>query len=285
MERKKTGVITFHNAINYGALLQTYALQTCLISMGYESVVINYSNENINKIRKKPYWRDYKNLYNYHNDKLIYEIENIKERKLKHFLDTKINKTEEINKDNIKEVTSGLDIVFTGSDQVWNDDITQFDDTYYLDFVSPEKKCSYAASIGKELIPVENLPRVQKLLSDFRAISVREETAKKAIKSQLGISTTRVLDPTLLLSDIEYKTIAEIPDNKQFVLLYMLLYSETLVNSAKKLAKERGVPLLCINSSGKRIKGVIDCSDAGIEQWIGLFLQADFIFTNSFHGT
>lgn len=65
----------------------------------------------------------------------------------------------------------------------------------------------------------------------------------------------------------------------------MLLYSETLVNSAKKLAKERGVPLLCINSSGKRIKGVIDCSDAGIEQWIGLFLQADFIFTNSFHGT
>ena len=53
MERKKTGVITFHNAINYGALLQTYALQTCLISMGYESVVINYSNENINKIRKK----------------------------------------------------------------------------------------------------------------------------------------------------------------------------------------------------------------------------------------
>ena len=108
--------------------------------MGYESVVINYSNENINKIRKKPYWRDYKNLYNYHNDKLIYEIENIKERKLKHFLDTKINKTEEINKDNIKEVTSGLDIVFTGSDQVWNDDITQFDDTYYLDFVSPEKK-------------------------------------------------------------------------------------------------------------------------------------------------
>lgn len=89
MERKKTGVITFHNAINYGALLQTYALQTCLISMGYESVVINYSNENINKIRKKPYWRDYKNLYNYHNDKLIYEIENIKERKLKHFLDTK----------------------------------------------------------------------------------------------------------------------------------------------------------------------------------------------------
>ena len=53
----------------------------------------------------------------------------------------------------------------------------------------------------------------------------------------------------------------------------------------KKLAKEKGLPVICINSSGKRIKGVIDYSDAGIEEWLGLFINADFIFTNSFHGT
>lgn len=281
----KVGIITFHNAINYGALLQTYALQQSISNMGYGSTVIDYSNCHIDKIRKKPCWKEYHNPFNYYNDKSIYEIENIKERKLREFLNTRINTTEKANKDNISKISDDLDVVFTGSDQVWNDSITDFDDTYYLDFVPAKKRCSYAASIGKEVIPAENIPRMQGLLSNYRAISVREETAKKALESQLGISATRVLDPTLLLSEREYKEIAEKPKGKKYVLLYMLLYSESLIHSAKKMAKEKGVPIFCINSSGKRIKGVIDCSDAGVEEWLGLFLNADFIFTNSFHGT
>lgn len=281
----KVGIITFHNAINYGALLQTYALQRSITSIGYEATVIDYSNSNIDKERKKPYWREYRNPLNYHNDRLIYEIESVKEKKLREFLNTRINKTEKADRDNISEISSDLDVVFTGSDQVWNDGITDFDDTYYLDFVPAEKRCSYAASIGREVIPAENIPRMQRLLFNYRAISVREETAKEALESQMGISSTRVLDPTLLLSEKEYKEIAKKPTEKRYVLLYMLLYSESLVHSAKKMAKEKDVPVFCINSSGKRIKGVVDCSEAGIEEWLGLFLNADFIFTNSFHGT
>lgn len=281
----KVGIITFHNAINYGALLQTYALQQTINNIGYEAIIIDYSNPRINKVRSKPKLKEYKNPFNYHNDSLIYEVERKKEIKLREFLKKKINKSNEVNKTTIAKVTEDLDVVFTGSDQVWNDSITDFDDTYYLDFVPAEKRCSYAASIGKETIPIENVFRMQKLLQDFRAISVREESAKEALKNQMGINATRVLDPTLLLSKSDYEKIAKVPKEKNYVLLYILLYSETLISSAKKLAKEKGIPLLCINSSGKRIKGIVDCSDAGIEEWLGLFLNADFIFTNSFHGT
>lgn len=281
----KVGIITFHNAINYGALLQTYALQKSITNMGYEAEIINYSNSNIDKTRKKPCWKQYRNPFNYHNDKLIYEVEIVKEKKLRDFLNARINKTEKINRENITKVSSKFDVVFTGSDQVWNDSITDFDDTYYLDFVPAEKRCSYAASIGKEIIPAENVPRMQKLLSDYHAISVREEAAKEALKTQMGISATRVLDPTLLISEREYEKLARKPAKKRYVLLYMLLYSESLVQSAKKMAKEKGVPIFCINSSGKRIKGIVDYSDVGIEEWLGLFLNAEFVFTNSFHGT
>lgn len=281
----KIGIITFHNAINYGALLQTYALQKSITNMGYEVAVIDYSNPNIDKKRKKPCWKEYRNPLNYYDDRLLYKVEISKEKKLHYFFNTRINKTEKANRENIMEISSKLDIVFTGSDQVWNDSITNFDDTYYLDFVSPEKRCSYAASIGKETIPIENIPRMKKLLSNFHAISVREESAKEALKMQMGISATRVLDPTLLILEREYKEIAKEPTKKGYVLLYMLLYSKSLISSAKKMAAEKGVPVFCINSSGKRIKGVVDCSDVGIEEWLGLFLNAEFIFTNSFHGT
>lgn len=281
----KVGTITFHNAINYGALLQTYALQKSIINMGYEAEVIDYSNSNIDKQRKKPCWKEYRNPLNYHNDRLIYKVESVKEKKLHDFLNTRIIRTEKATRENITDITSKLDVVFTGSDQVWNDSITNFDDTYYLDFIPAEKRCSYAASIGKEIIPTENILRMQRLLSNYHAISVREETAKEALKTQLGISAIRVLDPTLLIAKKEYEEIAKKYTKRGYVLLYMLLYSESLVQSAKKMAKEKGVPVLCINSSGKRIKGVVDCSDAGIEEWLGLFLNAEFIFTNSFHGT
>lgn len=281
----KVGIVTFHNAINYGALLQTYALQKSITNIGYEAEVIDYSNPNIDKKRKKPCWKEYRNPLNYHNDKLIYEIESVKEKKIHDFSNARINKTEKANRENIGKISCNLDVIFTGSDQVWNDSITGFDDTYYLDFIPAEKRCSYAASIGKEIIPAENVTRMQRLLSNYHAISVREETAKEALKTQLGISSTRVLDPTLLISEREYEEIAKKPIKKGYVLLYMLLYSETLVQSAKSMAKEKGVPVFCINSSGKRIKGVVDYSDVGIEEWLGLFLNAEFIFTNSFHGT
>ncbi len=284
----KVGVITFHNAINYGALLQTYALQKSIINMGYEAEVIDYSNPNIDKKRKKPSLKEYRNPLNYYNDRLTYNFESVKEKKLNAFSNARIKKTEKATRENITDISSKLDVVFTGSDQVWNDSITNFDDTYYLDFIPESKRCSYAASIGNETIPVENIPRMKRLLSNYRAISVREETAKEALKQQMGICAIRVLDPTLLISAEEYKEITKEYrkiTKKRYILLYMLLYSESLVHSAKKMAKEKGVPVLCINSSGKRIKGVIDCSDAGIEEWLSLFFNADFIFTNSFHGT
>ena len=39
---KSIKTITFHNAYNYGAMLQTYALQNKIKNLGYETEVIDF---------------------------------------------------------------------------------------------------------------------------------------------------------------------------------------------------------------------------------------------------
>ena len=282
----KAGVITFHNALNYGAVLQTYALQTVLTELGCNAQIINYSNTNVGgNSGKAPCLTQYHNPFNYMNDKKIYEKNRIKEDKICKFSEHYIKKTKPVTKKNIADLANQFDVFFTGSDQVWNDKITGNDDTYYLDFVPKQKRYSYAASIGGKEISENRVQRVKELLSEFQAISVRESTACAALQRQADISATQVLDPTLLLMKNHYKQLIHQTEKKPYVLLYMLFYSKSLMKSAKKQAKKLGIPVYCINASGKEIHGVIDQSCAGIEEWIDLFWNAEFVFTNSFHGT
>ena len=40
---KKVGIITFHASHNYGSMLQAYALQQVVLSMGYDCAIINFN--------------------------------------------------------------------------------------------------------------------------------------------------------------------------------------------------------------------------------------------------
>lgn len=281
---KKIGIITFHKALNYGAVLQTYALQTVLEKLGCESEVLDYSNPNVSVKLKSPQIRDYRNPLNYRKDVKKYRKDSVKYKKIGAFSDTKLHTSIPLDRSSLAKYTSDLDIVITGSDQVWNDKITHNDDTFYLDVVSPQKRVSYAASIGSDEIPQESVRRIYPILKEFRAISVRETQAQRALSNQLGLEVQRVLDPTLLLCEDDYKGIIASTNNEKFVLVYMLFYSASLIQSAKKKASELGCKVYCINASSIPVGDVVDCSDVGIEEWLGLIKDAQYIFTNSFHG-
>ena len=279
----KIGILTFHNALNYGAVLQTYALQNELKKQGHDVKIINYFNSNIASKLERPEIKQYRNWLNYRRDLRIYSVNQERQENINKFVDNNLNLTKKIS-DDLTDIGEEFDVIFTGSDQVWNDKITKNDEHYYLDFIPKEKRCSYAASIGSDSIPLERVSRVQFLLSDFRAISVRETTAQVAIKNQLGIDSMRVLDPTFLLEMDDYNIKKNADKNDKYILLYMLLYSEKLLKSAKHFAKKLNLPVYCINASGRPVKGVTDFSTIGIEKWLELFAGAEYIFTNSFHG-
>ena len=67
----KIGIITFHWAINYGAVLQCYALQETLKALGHDVFVINYKPKRFDNtfwtfiryrmfLHPKAYYRDIK---------------------------------------------------------------------------------------------------------------------------------------------------------------------------------------------------------------------------------
>ena len=150
----KIGIMTFHRAINYGAVLQTYALQKYLNDSGYDAEVIDYRcdhMENFYKIlsvKNKSIKQVIRGLLNF-----IYVYK--KKSRFYGFLDQNVKISSKIyDKSNIGESNNEYDKFITGSDQVFNYACSQFDKNYFLEFVKNyDKKYSYAASFGMKEVP------------------------------------------------------------------------------------------------------------------------------------
>jgi alpha-galactosidase/6-phospho-beta-glucosidase family protein len=120
----KAGILTFHNALNYGAVLQAYALQEALRKMGCEAAILNYSNPAVKTNLVEPKRTDYRNPLKYRNDLDIYQRNLAKAEKIVSFCASKLNTTEAIAEEQLADASKEYDVVFCGSDQVWNEKIT-----------------------------------------------------------------------------------------------------------------------------------------------------------------
>lgn len=285
----KIATLTFHRALNYGAVLQTYALQKTLIGLGYDTEVLDYRSEFI----EHHYAPD--KISNYFTPKkmailiLLNGCSVVKRSQFESFVNNNIKMSKTVyDKNNIVESEKIYDSFLVGSDQVWNYRTTGFDKCYYLNFIkNKEKKMSYAASVGLSQIPEDVEGEYKKLLKPFNKISVREQEGNdllSQILSREDIET--VLDPTMLLDASEWSTLC-VPCNtpKKYILVYLLSENRKIVKFAKKLAKKTGYEIIYINNQLLKRSGFINKRDVTPENWLYLFKNADYIVTNSFHGT
>lgn len=282
---KKTATLTFQNSENYGATLQAYALQKALVKVGVENDVLNYQC----KYMGAPY-----GLAAFKRKGLIrfllgiaYSIVRLPRRgKFKEFR-SHIKMTPELDISDLHALEDQYDAFIAGSDQVWNDSITDFDPSYYFDFVrSPEKKMSYAASFGFEKIPNNLKLKYKELLKDFYFFNMREESGVKNIELLLNKPANLVLDPTMLLTKEEWDMVA-CPSAKKdkYILVYQTTVSSFLLNTAKKLAHSTGYKIVTIPFPlGGFLKSKMELT-AGPREWIGLIRDAEIIVTDSFHGS
>ena len=147
----KCGVITFHNAINYGALFQTYALQRALEKVGADAEVIDYRSEYIERIYRP-------RLSDFFSKSFIKRLAaailkngtlSFNNRDFAVFSDKYIKKSIECYTSSEELKKTDYDLYIAGSDQVWSPYSASFDKAYFLDFVKdPSKKTAYAASFG-----------------------------------------------------------------------------------------------------------------------------------------
>ncbi len=284
----KIGIITYHRAKNLGAMLQSYALQRTVQKYKGDCEIIDYRNEQMEESYRV---------------KKLSEIHSLKE-KIKSLLFMKKNKAfeevrtefnkkvqkisnKEYNKTNIKESNNIYDLFITGSDQVWNSKLNYNDKNYFLDFVTDnKKKNSYAASFGASELNQEQKQNAKGALTDFNKISVREQEGKKIIDELLKKESQVVLDPTLLLNEHEWEKLikSERIEKEKYIFVYIIAYTPTLLEFARKLGKERNCKVICFHTSYQRYKGMKNITKVSPQDFLNYIKNAEAIVTSSFHG-
>ncbi len=282
--KKKVGVITFHNYDNYGAILQSYALQEKLKEMGHDSEIMDYRCEYIGH----PYrLRNLKNkgIFNYIYGVVGHICYLPRRRKCNKFRKNMTYSAKATRKD-MSAVQDKYDIYISGSDQVWDHKLTNFDKSYFLDFVGEDKKlCSYEASIGENLPPEELREEYTVLLNRFDDIIVREDYGADVVEQLTGKRPAVAVDPTLLLTREEWNEILVEPNRKdKYILVYQLGINKEIVDFVRRLKKKTGLKVVYIPFP---LVGAMSCSmkvALGPSEWIGLFKNAEYVVTDSFHG-
>lgn len=182
------------------------------------------------------------------------------------------------------------DIVFLGSDQIWNPDITHgFDRVYFGDIIvnAPFRAASYAASIGKKNFTEEEKTGFAELIQKVEDVSVREKEAQIMIEQEFGKKVKVVVDPTILAGKMCFESLAKPVPYKKYLLFYSLTGMKESAAMADKVARYCGYEL--VELSGRRKPYIVPqhttIYDAGPIDFVSLFYNAEYIVTDSFHGT
>lgn len=294
----KAGIITFASAHNYGALLQTWAMQKYLEKLGIETHVINYRPKEIDNVYK---------LYKVKKcrSKLLTKIKKIKKiaiTKIKYkwkiekynnfeeFINNKLNTTEPyIKLGQIQNAYLDYDILIAGSDQIWNTDLTKgFSPAYFLEFGRNDAiKISYAASLGRDDIDEKYALFYRRYLKNFDYISVREKSMIPILQKLTEKNIEQVLDPTLLLEKKDYDELKMDSKykGKKYIYVHFIGKENKVIEIADKLSRELDIPILH-NLPNKVFENELDNHfNERPEQLINVIENAQMIISNSFHLT
>lgn len=300
---QKIGILTFVRPCNYGAALQCYALNKVLSNLGADPVTMDYWPEYFRSRYypvREPFtfkWKEFKErrrrmCVKSIKDKRNKKFENFMENNVK--LSTPTARTVEELQTTMK--SSGIRKWITGSDQVWSDTCARFDPAYFLDLELPEGslKYSYAASFGMSQIPLELKDEYKRRLTGYRRYSVREQSGAGMINELFPAEVNVHCDPTLLLTADEWKKVASAPRKDKYILIYHVMNPTRLLNKAAELSKQTGLKVVLftpyfnyLSIKGKKIEeyGYEPAMDSSPQDFVSLFLNAEYVLTNSFHGT
>jgi hypothetical protein len=193
--------------------------------------------------------------------------------------------------DDICKANEKYDAFITGSDQVWHPN--NFCPAYLLSFVNMgKKKISYAASIAKNYLTKKEVDCLVKSISNYTAVSVREEDSAAMLRRYCAQNISCVVDPVFLLSSQQWNSIAApYTIDRPYVLTYFLGANTKSRILAKQFAESNGLKLVSIpylNGSYRKCDwnfGDEQLFDVGPDHFLSLVRNAAYVFTDSFHAT
>lgn len=303
---KKVGIVSCYFKNNYGSQLQAYATQKILDDWNIPNETINVENNvDFSNGKKKYYMKQITNInfiktkfgmiklkwYKKVNKQLGNNIE-IRNKKFKEFK-KKFNLTEPYK--TYKELTDKCEeysSVIVGSDQLWLP-VNVVANYYTLNWV-PESinKISLATSFGISTIPDKYKEDYTKFLNRINHLSVREDAGKKIIKELTGKEAEVVCDPTLLLDKESWMQIQDDERiiKEKYILCYFLGNNIEHRKFVERLKKETGYKIVSLNHCDEFVKYsdiFADETPYDIDpgKFINLIRNAEYVCTDSFHGT
>lgn len=299
-------IVTQPLRANYGGLLQAFALQKICKNLGHDA-----STDLYGRTHPSTLVQFFKVQFIYSNAfigirKLISKFIPSKRKELLYsiqlketnrFIDKNISTCKLFNSFNKinRKLLSTCDAIIVGSDQVWRTACSHLP-SYFLNFTSDTtiKRIAYSASFG-----IDNWSQFNPELTDecemlaqrFTAISVREDSGLDLCKKHLHVDATHTLDPTMLLNKDDYLKVIEDSDSSthdKSMMTYVLDNSpekhkliDYLANKLK-LTPIQVMPQEQLSSSTRNYDA---CVSPPVSDWLRGFRDAEFVLTDSFHGT
>ena len=285
----RIGIITLSASDNCGSLLQCYALKQILSQYG-ETEIINFSSWQSHlvydifpkgmrvkkKLKRLPYYT-----------RLLRAKKDYDNFRLKHM---EISGKEYFAED-WYEIADKYDIVVTGSDQVWNVQMGDFDEAFFLGWTQ-SKKVAYAPSLGgRHINQSPDFEKIRGWIEEIQYLSVREEQGKKCLEEVTGRRVNKVLDPTLVLDEKKWLTLVQEPLVKgEYIFYYSWAYCEESTSRiVSEEAKRMGVPVYVIDARKWVRKdpekwGFKLFKSTGPTVFLNLMRYAKRCYVESFHG-
>ncbi len=285
----KSITVTTQNVHNYGAVLQSFALQQFQKELGIENDILDCEREKsiYEKIPTK-FGRYFivalvVNLFSFLNRKKVKRLF----EGFENFIDNRLQKTRYYKSyEEVKKAPPAASFYLTGSDQVLNlrDKACEM---RLLDFGDKGiRRYSYAASLGEYDWTESEREKFVGLANKFTMLSVRESSAKAYLESFLGKDCEVHLDPVFLLEKEKWEQIAVMPKVKEdYILVYYLIGNPKMQELILSLKEKTGYKVICLQDNCvKRLKGCDYVFDASPEEFLGWLLGAKCVLTTSFHG-
>lgn len=280
----KIGILTYHRAHNYGAVLQAYALKTFLQSQRKDNVVfVDYWPE---------YHKDVYRLFRRHFFKslsltgklkyliylLIYAPRLFRQRHV--FLDF-------INKFIVPtdKIDANYDVIIYGSDQIWRyqnyPGTDGYNPIYFAsDDIASHYRIAYSASMGIINDTDELRTFLTKALNNFDYIGVREKDLFDYIKPFVSCPICHTIDPIFLLNGNEWEKY--IPSNligrKYILMLHWQAEADLIPHMAEQISQNANLPIVKVYGYKYASKSY------GPLEFLSLIKNAEYVVSSSFHG-
>lgn len=307
---KKVGIITmYYNSLNYGGLLQSFALQKKIENLGANCKQISFNKTNFSSLKQRFFSK--KNemgvffAFKWAIEKIVEKIISKVSKKIiskddKSALSLKsvrmsefreaIPHTEIYDESNINKVNSQFDVFICGSDQIWKPGVLC--DEYILKFVEKNKvKASYAASISNSKITEDEINEIVSSISDYNAISIRERQDNELL-NKYDCNSKWVLDPTLLLNSSEWdEVVSERLVEDKYLFVYLLGKNKKCKKILKSYAQKYKLKIVNLKYASGDIKkidssfGDYNFININPNEFISLIKNAEIVVTDSFHAT